>query len=168
MNAYVFADRQNLFRCISHVQQSMRSMRYQEGKTALILDFVQNYARHGLPDDDREWTLEGRKKREKITVSVRECPICFAVNPATERVCKYCGAPLVKEKDEQEKKVIDDIILQEIKDRPYTYYMECKTFEELDNFRKAKKYHFLWTLRKCKEMKIPIPDKYRYLAMRIH
>lgn len=165
---YVFVDQQNLFRYISHVQQSMRSMRYQEGKTALVLDFVQNYTRHGLPDDDREWTLEGRKKREKATVSVRECPICFAVNPATERVCKYCGAPLVKEKDEQEKKVIDDIILQEIKDRPYDDYLKCKTFDELDLIRRCKKYHFLWTLRKCKEMKIPIPSKYRYLAMRLH
>lgn len=151
-----------------HIQQSMRSMRYKENKTAIILDHVGNYARHGLPDDDREWTLEGRKKREKTSVAVRECPICFAVNPATERVCKYCGAQLIEERKEQDKKVIDDVILEEIKDRPYSDYLKCKTFEELDYFRKAKKYHFLWTLRKCKELKIPIPSKYRYLAMRLH
>ena len=40
-----------------HIQQSMRSMRYKEGKTAIILDHVGNYTRHGLPDDEREWKV---------------------------------------------------------------------------------------------------------------
>lgn len=153
----------------------MRSMRSDgklddgrnKDKVAYVLDFVQNYARHGLPDDDREWTLEGRKKREKTKVIVRECPICFAVNPATERFCKYCGAQLIEEKPEQEKKVIDDVLLQEIKEKPYNDYKKCKTFEELDFFRKAKKYHFAWTLRKCAELGIDIPSKYEYMAWRL-
>lgn len=150
-----------------HIQQSMRSMRYKQNKTAIILDHVGNYSRHGLPDDDREWTLEGRKKREKSKVTVRECPVCFAVNPATERVCKYCGAQLVEEKPKQNKKVVDDIILEEIKERPYKDYLKCKTFDELDLFRKSKKFHFIWTLHKCKELNIPIPQKYWYVAHKI-
>lgn len=145
----------------------MRSMRYQDGKTALILDFVGAYRLHGLPDDDRTWTLEGRKKREKTKTSVRECPVCFAVNPTTERVCKYCGAQLVEEKQEQEEKVVNDVILQEIGERPYIAYTECKTFDELDSFRKAKKYHFVWTLRKCRELKIPIPNKYKFMCLKL-
>ena len=39
------------------IQQSMRPMRYQPGKTAIIIDHVGNYTRFGMPDDDREWTL---------------------------------------------------------------------------------------------------------------
>ena len=37
-------------------------MRYKPNKRAVIIDHVGNYARHGMPDDDREWTLEKRKK----------------------------------------------------------------------------------------------------------
>lgn len=158
-----------------HIQQSMRSMRSDgklpggrnKDKVAIILDHVGNYSRHGLPDDDREWSLEGKKKREKTKISVRECPICFAVNPATERVCKYCGAQLISEKEEQERKVVDDVLLEEIKSRPYDDYKKCKTFEELEVFRRAKKYHFAWTLHKCDELGIDIPEKYFYMAIRL-
>ena len=49
-----------------HVQQSMRSMRTDPNhpdKVAIIIDHVGNYIRHGLPDQDREWTLKARKRR---------------------------------------------------------------------------------------------------------
>ena len=46
-----------------YIQQAMRSMRYKEGKRAIIIDHVGNYARHGMPDDIREWTLEKKEKR---------------------------------------------------------------------------------------------------------
>ena len=59
-----------------HIQQSMRSMRYMDGKTAIILDFVQNCRRHGLPDDPREWSLEPKKKQENM-VKIRECKRVF-------------------------------------------------------------------------------------------
>ncbi len=39
------------------VQQMMRCMRYLPGKTAKIIDFVGNYTRVGLPDEDRAWSL---------------------------------------------------------------------------------------------------------------
>ncbi len=40
------------------IQQMMRCMRYLPGKTAKIIDCVGNYTRIGLPDEDREWTLD--------------------------------------------------------------------------------------------------------------
>ena len=46
------------------VQQMMRCMRYLPGKTAKIIDFVGNYTRIGLPDDDREWSLGELLKRK--------------------------------------------------------------------------------------------------------
>lgn len=39
------------------IQQEGRALRPQPGKTAIILDHVGNYTRHGLPDDPREWSL---------------------------------------------------------------------------------------------------------------
>ena len=77
-----------------HLQQLGRGMRPAEGKPHLtILDHVGNLHRHGLPDDDREWTLEGRGKNKQgqSVVPVRTCPKCFAVLKAAVTKCSYCG-----------------------------------------------------------------------------
>lgn len=64
-----------------YIQQSMRCMRYQEGKTAIIIDHVRNAARHGFPDDARDWTLTAPKKRRKREAEPRftTCKNCYAV-----------------------------------------------------------------------------------------
>lgn len=62
-----------------YIQQSMRCMRYRPGKRAIILDHVGNYARFGMPDDDRLWSLEKRKRNIKKEAAenaekVKQCP----------------------------------------------------------------------------------------------
>lgn len=77
-----------------HVQSVMRCMRPAPGKVARVLDFVGNYQRHGLPDDDRQWSLQGRKKRirqkEQNTVRARVCENCFRTYAGSGAVCPYC------------------------------------------------------------------------------
>ena len=78
------------------VQQMMRSMRYLPGKTAKILDFVGNYTRIGLPDDNREWSLDKPIPKRRLTDDngnfyIRSCPECF-MTFATAPVCPFCGA----------------------------------------------------------------------------
>lgn len=71
-----------------HLQQIGRALR-KKPNPAIILDLVGNLARLGFPDDEREWSLEGRKK-DKREVKVTECPGCAGVHhPAP--VCPYCG-----------------------------------------------------------------------------
>jgi hypothetical protein len=57
------------------------------------MDHVQNYQRHGLPDDDRKWSLAGRIKRkgEPGGLAVWDCPECWYVNRATALSCGLCG-----------------------------------------------------------------------------
>lgn len=76
-----------------YLQQMGRALRPCEGKqAALILDHVGNSARHGLPDDAREWSLLGsgdvKKKGETVA---RQCPACYAIVPAAALTCKECG-----------------------------------------------------------------------------
>ena len=78
------------------IQQMMRCMRYLPGKTAKILDFVGNYTRIGLPDDDREWSLDKPVRRrdrcnENGDFYIRCCPECY-MTFKTAPVCPYCGA----------------------------------------------------------------------------
>ena len=78
-----------------YLQQVGRALRPFEQKAgAIILDHVGNYERHGLPDDERSWTLEGhagRTKHASKQVSVKVCPKCFAAQIAGMPACRFCG-----------------------------------------------------------------------------
>ena len=80
-----------------NLQQVGRALRTAPGKEcAIILDHVGNSARHGMPDDPREWSLLGRQKKGKSdsdNVACRQCEKCFAVSPAAASKCRECGAP---------------------------------------------------------------------------
>lgn len=80
-----------------YLQQGGRVLRPYEGKEcAYILDHVGNSLRHGLLEDDREWSLEGRKKRARASdderaPSVAVCLECYAAFASHLRRCPMCG-----------------------------------------------------------------------------
>lgn len=76
-----------------YLQMVGRCLRPAPGKThAVINDHVGNSLRHGLPTDPREWSLEGKAKRQRDAApSCKVCPGCFsAISPAS-RICPECG-----------------------------------------------------------------------------
>lgn len=150
-----------------HIQQSMRSMRYKADKSAIIIDHVGNVFQHGLPDDDREWTLEAKKKKKRAAgdVLVKECPKCFAIVKPAVAVCPVCGQAFEINSREIQKRAAElaEITRERLAKRPYNDYKTIKTFEELQEFQRAKKYKFGWTLFKAQELNLPIPQKYRYM-----
>lgn len=152
-----------------HIQQSMRSMRYKENKTALILDHVGNLYRHGLPTDVHEWSLE-TKKRKKNEVHIKECPGCYAVLPRNTRVCPHCGYDFEAhdtEMAERREQLRVEAQLREFERMPYSRYEQCRDFDELMLFAKAKKYHIFWAIHKAIEMEYDIPPKFRWIARSI-
>lgn len=60
---------------------------------AFLLDHAGNIARHGLPDDDREWRLDGRKKSRGDSggPGPKICAGCFGANPQGTKTCRFCG-----------------------------------------------------------------------------
>ena len=76
-----------------HLQQVGRVLRPAPGKEyAVIFDHAGNAMRHGLPDDEREWSLEGRKKKNQdMEPGVKTCGECFAVCHLAARECPECG-----------------------------------------------------------------------------
>ena len=86
-----------------YIQQSMRSMRYMPNKTAIIIDHVGNCYLHGLPDDDRQWTLESKHIQE-TAVKIRECSNCYAVYPPSLSRCPYCNYKATHEIQKIQKK----------------------------------------------------------------
>lgn len=86
---------------IVYLQLIGRGLRPEEGKSQLvILDQVDNWKRHGLPDDPRQWSLEGRKrgKRSKAEsepeLTVQQCRKCYAVFRKGVDACPQCGEPV--------------------------------------------------------------------------
>jgi superfamily II DNA or RNA helicase len=73
-----------------YLQMVGRALRPAPGKPfAVILDHVGNVARHGLPQEAREWTLDGRRRRESPP-ETKQCPGCFAVLPSYVTTCPEC------------------------------------------------------------------------------
>ena len=102
-----------------YIQQSMRGMRYRPGKTAIIIDHVANYKRHGAPDESREWNLQGKFKRKQNggdAVKARECPECYAMLRGAPDVCPECGHVFEPEsRKEMEENAMSELELIEFK-----------------------------------------------------
>lgn len=148
------------------IQQSMRSMRYLPGKTAVIIDHVGNCYLHGLPDDDRKWTLASKQKQENA-VKIRECRNCFSVYPPNLKKCPQCGMEAVHEIRKTDRKIVD-IDLVEVKrteaiKNTRLADAELHTWSEIVEFQKLHRYKFAWCIRYAAKHDIPVPQKYNYV-----
>ena len=135
------------------IQQMMRCMRYLPGKTAKIIDFVGNYTRIGLPDDERTWSLGEPLKRKPRTDGngdfyIRSCPECY-MTFKTAPICPFCGTeyPLhpreIKAREEIELKRITAEEMARIEAEKKKARLEqgrAQTFEELVALAKKRGY----------------------------
>jgi DNA repair protein RadD len=86
-----------------HLQMIGRCLRPQAGKQAVILDHVGNTNRLGHHLDEREWTLEGiRKRSREAAPSVRVCPQCFCSCRSGTSECPECHHRFAPERRELE------------------------------------------------------------------
>lgn len=94
-----------------YIQQAMRCMTPRDGKRAMIIDCVENVLRHGLPDEDHAWSLEGKVIHRVSNIdgsyAIRTCPNCFRVYESRLKACPYCGEPYVMKP--RELKQVQDI-----------------------------------------------------------
>lgn len=86
---------QSIARYLQMVFRALRRKPY----PALILDHAGCAMQHGLPDDEREWSLEGKDKRKRKSddeaeLSVRQCGSCFHIFRAGVAACPKCGEAL--------------------------------------------------------------------------
>lgn len=93
-----------------YLQQVGRCLRVADGKDhAIIMDHVGNSLLHGLPTDERKWSLEGKKKRTVKTAPLKVCQSCYAVNAINAKVCSTCGEPFIIEEREY-KRIKGDLV----------------------------------------------------------
>lgn len=130
-----------------YIQQAMRGMRYQPGKTSIIIDHVDNVRRHGLPDAKREWSLKGIKSSSdnESSIKIRQCENCFAVYSPKEKACPMCGhVPEVKQQREYE--INESAKLEEVTEEDVSITLDfrepkdCKNMKELIELGKNRGY----------------------------
>lgn len=78
-----------------YLQSVGRGLRLADGKTdCIILDHAGLAMHHGLPTEDREWSLDGearrKSKRDPDDIPIKTCPACFSVVRSMVSRCE-CG-----------------------------------------------------------------------------
>jgi DNA repair protein RadD len=89
-----------------YLQQAGRILRPWQNARAVVLDHAGCAAAHGLPQDEREYSLEGGRKRAgaKNEAPVKTCEGCYAVVPAGTAECPECGKEFAAEPRQLEHK----------------------------------------------------------------
>lgn len=134
------------------IQQTMRAMRYQPNKQAIIIDHVGNYSRHGLPDTEHNWLehFEGtsKKSNQSDSIPVKECESCYAVVASAYTVCPVCGEEFPKEDPTEyqidESRELEEITEDNIIRLNFKEPKDCKNMEELYQLAKDRNYKPGW------------------------
>lgn len=135
------------------IQQSCRVLTPVQGKKAVIIDFVNNVQKHGMPTETHNWSLtqsvEKRKQfNEDGTLNIRQCENCFKCFK-TVPVCPYCGYTYkvkgreLKSVQDVELKKIEAIEKEAQKKQKKEARREqgmCKSYQELYELAKKRGY----------------------------
>jgi len=143
-----------------YIQQAMRAMRIDKSnpdKVAVIIDHVGNVYRHGLPDEDREWSLESKKKKTvSREVSMKICPKCYYAH-APAPTCPGCGHVYqVAEKAEPEEKAGELTEILEIQKKEKKMEVgRARNVVTLKQIAMQRGYSPLWVKKMCEVKNIP-------------
>jgi superfamily II DNA or RNA helicase len=95
-----------------HLQMIGRCLRPSHDKTAVVLDHVGNTLRLGHHLEDRDWTLDGARKRDREQApSVKVCPVCFSTSMSAAQVCSDCGHVFAPQ-EARELKVVEGELIE--------------------------------------------------------
>ena len=142
------------------LQMVGRGLRPCEGKIYLIiLDHVNNthYQRHGLPEDDRGWSLKGRKTRKVVEYKqldvvshYKECPKCGATQPLQVTECQECdyAFPINTHLIKEEKGELEELNKEKAKQNQIHFdkleQSNLKTLEDFQIYAMRKGYKQGW------------------------
>lgn len=140
-----------------YIQQGGRALRTSEGKDhAIILDHVGNTFQHGFLDEVREWSLDGKKKRNgngmnEAAIRVNMCEVCFNVHEPAP-TCPFCGHKKpIKESEplqvDGELELITEAQKKQMQKEKRMEVGRAKTLKDLQAIGKERGYHSGWARR---------------------
>jgi superfamily II DNA or RNA helicase len=88
------------------LQMVGRVLRPAPGKThAMLLDLCGSVHDHGLPSDDRDFTLDGKGIVKSDRMALRQCPTCGGVYEGTSPTCAICGCEMPRSEVRQPRSI---------------------------------------------------------------
>ena len=149
------------------IQQACRVLTPVEGKKAVIIDFVNNVQKHGMPTETHSWsltqTVEKRKQfNDDGTLSIRQCENCFKCFK-TALKCPFCGYEYtvkgreLKAVQDVELKKIEAVQKEEQEQKKKLARMEvgqCRTIAELQKIARERGYAqgWVWQMARIKHI----------------
>ena len=119
-----------------YIQQATRCLRPQGDKKAIIIDFVGNVFTHGMPTENREWSLTQKIKNKNPNrepdILVRQCEKCFRVYRGVNPICPYCGynnGKTQRQLEEEKRAELEKI--EKIEKKKRKDELKNKSYEEL-------------------------------------
>lgn len=131
-----------------------RLLRFVPGKVGIYLDQVGNTMRHGMPDEIREWSLDGKRKKTKPP-KIFTCKHCYGAFANPFRYCPLCGEKVEGYTGARADPERVDGELQELTGETVAKHRRAfdadrtraRTLEDLIAYGKSKGYKDGWALR---------------------
>ena len=160
-----------------YIQTTMRAMRYKKNKTAKIIDMVENWKEHGLPDKAREWSLKSKPAKDSVDGTV-QCETCLGIfftkdchkgciieTQEVGTLCPNCGNLLQNERlksspehdDAEFIEITPDIVLNYEQVNKGNYWQqlhEAKTKDDLKKIQQERGYKPGWIWYQMKQKNI--------------
>ena len=142
-----------------HLQQVGRTLRPKaDGSGAIILDHVGNCVRHGLAEEQREWSLEGasaKRRKPEVAIETRRCEKCYAVY--TGVTCPQCGEirqskqrEIEIREGELQKLEVEKLIAHR---QQIIENAQCRTFQDFQKVAQKRGYKRGWAYHRWKMSK---------------
>lgn len=130
-------------------QQWGRSLRKFPGKKeAIIIDMAGFCREFGLPDDEIEWSLEDRPKKQKNSdgPAIRICPQCFAAQRPGRSACQYCDAvfPVQHREVEEIDGDLEEVDREALRRSKKREEARAQSYDDLLKIEKARGYRHGW------------------------
>lgn len=160
-----------------YLQFSMRVLRYQKNKHAVILDFAGNAARLGLPSHDFKWSLRPHDIKRQYAQGLVECPHCKRIfdkkeliinfhpknkknkEPYVETICPYCqkniSVEILSNKNEEETKHTNEVAKK---------YLDS---DEIVHIKNKDKFELYWLASKDLDTASTLDFNFRVLLAKV-
>lgn len=135
---------------LQQVGRALRPCPELNKERAIIFDHADNYIRHGMPDEERIWSLKAglvhknRSQKSEPIVRVQRCPECFfAHSPAIK--CPKCGH--IYRNENGVKEVAGELVLLGTKEHEVALQREIKeveSYEELVRIETERNHKMWW------------------------